>query len=135
MFNNKKKGIVYIITILLLSILMSIILFFLVDLIYDDSHESCDLIDYEIVDTCRGYQKSSIDVRNLGTVDFNFIFNDDLKNSVEILSGNSSKITIAQFESSQNEVSILPFISINDTSYFCKKKTIFLEMKGTFKNC
>ena len=83
MYSNKKGIESYIAILLTISVIMSALLFFILNIVYEKDNEKCEFVDFEVEDICKSNSKISFKVQNNAQSMFRFKFEDS--ESIELV--------------------------------------------------
>ncbi len=130
----KRKSAVanHLIIIFIISIFVSLFLFFILDGIYGKEHDDCVKIRFKIEDVCKTGKQVNFLIRNKGLNSVKFSFNDNLEDSNFVLP--QSKKTL-KYNFKNEIVEIIPFIRTSNKVYFCKSKKQSKNLKIISKKC
>ena len=120
---TSKKGIQpHIIIIALISLIMSFFLMFILGIVYEEDHENCKLVSYEIIDACKRGNTGEVFLtiqNNKGLTQHL-----DIKGRSDIQSVSIPSLSIQNVEIKAGErLEILPKVDTGLNVYQCKSKT------------
>lgn len=129
MFDNKKGLQSYVFVLLLVSFLMAIFLFIIINKIYPEDDDRCFQMQYSIDNQCRLSDKFKISINNFGSVYFELLV-DGERNSYFVPVGEKTDITIV---SSEDSIKIVPIIPFGETYSQCNSQAQTLKKEVLIK--
>lgn len=120
MIDSKKALESYILVILGISLLMSVLLFFIIGIAYESDNELCREMTFTYDVACKQPSGYAVSVENLGTMPISFEMNGNIEDEYYLNPGQSRRVVVT---TEDNSAKVIPIVfDENDESYFCKSK-------------
>jgi hypothetical protein len=128
MYYNNKGISSFLIIIFIVSLLISILIFSVINVVYESDIPECSQLKFEIVKSCKLSTGAKFTVKNSGSESIEFIINGERKVSeYRVPSESQNEIRVLKDYSS---LDLLPIIKKNGNVFECrgKRKSINLEV-------
>jgi len=132
MLINKKAISSYILILLIITSILSLLLFLILDGIYGASHKDCSKVDFQITDVCKNLGSVSFSIKNNKNTKLEISFNGIENSGNEILAKENK---ILRFNYKGDSVDLVPVIRDRGKVYFCSGKTKSQNIKIISKKC